>query len=168
MRTMQRKSHLCVPRKGNCVASVLISTMIYCIGCNILIVSCTIRCKDTILKIRNNYSQKRNCVASQSQFPHSCVCERFIQFPGSVHIFSCSRIGRPIAHRHMNVEIGTEAARFLFWEYFFRNFSIMSSQLTISILQPSCRKLLQFGYKDYIVFLGEFMRIVLTNRTAHD
>jgi hypothetical protein len=32
----------------------------------------------------------------QSQFPHSCVSERFIVFPGLVHIFPCSRIGRPI------------------------------------------------------------------------
>ncbi len=36
-------------------------------------------------------TQKRNWASSQ--FPHSCVCERFI-FPGSIHIFSCSRIGR--------------------------------------------------------------------------
>jgi hypothetical protein len=35
------------------------------------------RCKDKIPKFRNKYSQKRNIV-SQSQFPHSCVCERFI------------------------------------------------------------------------------------------
>ncbi len=30
----------------------------------------------------------------QSQFPHSCFCERFIYSAGSVRIFSCSRIGR--------------------------------------------------------------------------
>jgi hypothetical protein len=33
---------------------------------------------------------------TQSQFPHSCVCERFFIFPGLVHLFSGSRIGRPI------------------------------------------------------------------------
>jgi hypothetical protein len=34
---------------------------------------------------------------TQSQFPHSCVCERFIDSQDrSTYIFSCSRIGRPI------------------------------------------------------------------------
>jgi hypothetical protein len=37
-----------------------------------------LHCKDTIPKIRNNYSQKRNCERPESQFPHSSVCERFI------------------------------------------------------------------------------------------
>jgi hypothetical protein len=33
----------------------------------------------------------------QSLFPHSNISERFICiFPGSVYVFSCSRIGRPI------------------------------------------------------------------------
>jgi hypothetical protein len=35
-------------------------------------------CKDTIPKIRNKYFQERNGAASVPQFPHSCVCERFI------------------------------------------------------------------------------------------
>ncbi len=37
-------------------------------------------------------------VRPQSQFPHSCVCERFIypQDLSAIRIFPCSRIGRPI------------------------------------------------------------------------
>jgi hypothetical protein len=31
-------------------------------------------------KIGNKYSQKRNCAATQSQFPHSCVHERLIYY----------------------------------------------------------------------------------------
>jgi hypothetical protein len=34
-------------------------------------------CKYTITKIRNKYFQKRNC-RPQSEFLHSCFCERFI------------------------------------------------------------------------------------------
>ncbi len=49
--------------------------------------SSAVHCKDKIPKFRSKYSQKRN-VGSQSQFPHSCVCEWFICiFPRSVCLF---------------------------------------------------------------------------------
>jgi hypothetical protein len=49
-----------------CSASVVLISVLYC--------------KDTIPKIRNKYSQKRNCAASDP-ISTSCLCEWFIYIP---------------------------------------------------------------------------------------
>jgi hypothetical protein len=61
-----------------------------------------LHCKDKIPKIRNKYSQKRNCARPQSQFPHSCVCERFIYSHGSVCLFCCRKLCGPILGIYKN------------------------------------------------------------------
>ncbi len=75
-----------------------------------------LHCKDT------NIPRKR-IARPQSRFPHSCVCERFVYSHGSVCLFCCRKICGPILGKYKpladtwTVEIGTEAAQFLFWKY---------------------------------------------------
>ena len=79
-------------------------------------------CKDTIPKILNKYSQKWNCMAS-FPIPTFMSLWAIYIFPGSVCLFGCSKIYRPIMRyvnrsqiQYMNVEIGRQNIIILFWK----------------------------------------------------
>ncbi len=81
-----------------------------------------LHCKDTITKILNKYSQKRNCTASVPTSTSVCLWA----FIYSQDRCAFSAAGKYVdrfweyinpSNSHMNVEIGTETALFLFWEY---------------------------------------------------
>ncbi len=74
-------------------------------------------CTDTIPYRKLETDIPRNGIArGQSQFPHSCVCERLMYSQVRLAYSAAGKYVGINRSQTLNMEIGTETAQFLFWE----------------------------------------------------
>jgi hypothetical protein len=90
-------------QKGNCyfqnriiMFRLPVPTLIYLWDIFIFPGSVCTHCKDTVPKIRNKYSQKRNCAATVPIFKFMCRWAIYIFLPPSICLISCREICGPI------------------------------------------------------------------------
>jgi hypothetical protein len=97
----------------------------------------------SLRKLINHALQRHNTKNSKQIFPEKelrglspnlHIHHIHYIFPRSVCLFFCRKICGTIAHRHMNVEIGTEAAQFPEKEYINGIFLAVHSKLTCDLL----------------------------------
>ncbi len=99
-------------------------------------------CKDTIPKIRNKYSQERNCATTVPIL--TLMFQWAIDIFWSACLFCCRKIGGPNVELYrsltdtVNVEMGTESAQFLFWEYINPNFCGVNEMKIYDPLTDTC------------------------------
>jgi hypothetical protein len=108
---------------------------------------------------------RKGIAQPQSQFSHSRVCERSIysHFGPSIFLHHNRQTDQGnilIAHRNMKVGFGTVAAQFLFLEYLFPIFGIVSLQCFSQYWQRhylQCRRMFKIEGGEVAIIVGRFV-----------